>query len=198
MLQNPPKYNMNYISDFLAIRNASNGTSASSLVAPQQNNTSIGTECDLDEMQLERINATTGKSFTIASILGLKKKNVINSNQCPMSSKSKEVNAINLSLNQNYSMHKSAFSSIDPENRLLPNRIPLPFSHHHMPSPTHIQHHPSTHFNQQNNNNNNLHVANHNQASALQSLQQQFHSKNSQSFSHFHNNKEQRNNKSGK
>lgn len=192
---------MNYISNFLAIRNASNGTSASSPATPQlnNNNTSIGgSQCDLDETQLERINATTGKSFTIASILGLKKKNISNSNQSPMGSKSKEVNAINLSLNQNYSMHKSAFSSIDPENRLLPNRVPLPFSHH-MPSPSHIQHHPSTHFNQpNNNNNNNFHITNNNQASALQSLQQQFHSKNSQSFSHFQNNKEQRNNKSGK
>lgn len=190
---------MNYISNFLAIRNASNATSASSPApaAPQQNN-SIGTDCDLDETQLKRINATTGKSFTIASILGLKKKNATNPNESSMNSKSKEMNAINLSLNQNYSLHKSAFCSIDSENRLLPNRVPLPFSHHHMPSPSHIQHHPSTHFNQQNNNNNNLHVANHNQASALQSLQQQFHSKNSQNFSHFHNNKEQRNNKSGK
>lgn len=190
MLQNSPKYNMNYISNFLAIRNASNGTSVPSPAAPQQNNVSIGSECDLNETQLERINATTGKSFTIASILGLKKKSIANSNQ------SKEVNAINLSLNQNYSMHKSAFSSIEPENRLLPNQIPIPFSHHHMLSPSHMQHHPLTHFNQQNNKNNNFHVTNHNQASALQSLQQQFHSKNSQRLSHFHNNKEQRN-KSG-
>lgn len=189
---------MNYISNFLAIRNAANGTTLtpSPISQTQLQTNSLSSDCDLDETQIERINASTGKSFTIASILGLKKKSATIPNQSPANTKSKELNAINLSLNQNYPLHKSAFSSIDPENRLLPNRIPLPFQHHHLQTPSHMQHHPNAHFNQPNNNNNNLHVTNHNQASALQSLQQQFHSKNTQSFSHFHN-KEQRN-KNGK
>lgn len=195
MLQNP-KYNMNYISNFLAMRNAASGNTSlpqSPIINPQQTNHSIGSELDLDETQLERLNATTGKSFTIASILGLKKKNGVNNLEAG-NPKQKELNAMNLSIhnNQNYPMHSKTFGNIDADNRLLQNRIPLNFAHHHLqghPQPPHF-YQPTNSTN--NNNNNNINTANHNGTSALQSLQQQFHSKNNPNFPPFHG-KEQRN-----
>lgn len=197
MLQNP-KYNMSYISNFLAIRNATSANSQlpqSSNIGTQQSNTSFGAECDLDETQLERLSASAGKSFTIASILGLKKKNTSASPDAP-NQKQKELNAMNLSIhnNQNYQIHNKTFGNIDADNRLLQNRIPLAFAHHHLQG-SHAHPQPS-HFYQPNNvnsnNNNNLNTANHNGASALQSLQQQFHAKNTPNFPTFHG-KEQRN-----
>lgn len=194
MLQNP-KYNMSYISNFLAIRNAANGNTAlpqSPMSGTHQPNSVIGPECELDETQLERLSASTGKSFTIASILGLKKKNQATNNLETGSAKQKELNAMNLSIhnNQNYPMHNKPFGNIDNDNRLLQNRIPLAFAHHHLqgshPQPPHF-YQPSNNIN-----NNNINTANHNGTSALQSLQQQFHSKNSSNFPPFHG-KEQRN-----
>lgn len=196
MLQNP-KYNMNYISNFLAIRNAANANPSlpqSAIINTQQsNNNSLGSECDLDETHLERINATTGKSFTIASILGLKKKNPP-PNPETGNQKQKELNAMNLSIhnNQNYPMHNKTFGNIEVDNRLLQNRIPLAhFAHHHLqgshPQPPHF-YQPTNNTN----NNNNLNTANHNNNSALQSLQQQFHSKSGPNFTPFHG-KEHRN-----
>lgn len=198
MLQNP-KYNMSYISNFLAMRNtAANNPSLpqSSIINTQQTNNIIGPECDLDETQLERLSASTGKSFTIASILGLKKKNGSN-NMETGNPKQRELNAMNLSIhnNQNYQMHTKSFGNIDADNRLLQNRIPLAFAHHHLQG---SHGHPQTpHFyqptnNATNNNNNSLSAANHNGTSALQSLQQQFHAKNNPNFSPFHG-KEHRN-----
>lgn len=197
MLQNP-KYNMSYISNFLAIRNATSANSQlpqSSNIGTQQSNSSFGAECDLDETQLERLSASAGKSFTIASILGLKKKNASASPDAP-NQKQKELNAMNLSIhnNQNYQIHNKTFGNIDADNRLLQNRIPLAFAHHHLQG-SHAHPQPS-HFYQPNNvnsnNNNNLNTANHNGTSALQSLQQQFHAKNTPNFPTFHG-KEQRN-----
>lgn len=197
MLQTPPKYNMNYISNFLAMRNAPMPTSSKS---PNR------IDCDVDETQLDKFNANNGKSFTIASILGLKKKaaGTVNVEQCD--GKAKELNAINLSIHnaQNFPPvpNKPSFNVID-DTRFLPNRIPLGFAHHHMQTPTAHGQHPSTatHFypnmnNVNNNNNNNLMNMNHNGTSALQSLQQQFHTKSNQAFAPFHG-KEQRNNKNG-
>lgn len=200
MLQNP-KYNMSYISNFLAIRNAANGNTSlpqSQMSGTHQPNGAIGPECELDETQLERLSASTGKSFTIASILGLKMKNqAANNVETTGNTKQKELNAMNLSIhnNQNYPIHNKPFGNMDTDNRLLQNRIPLSFAHHHLQgSHGHSQ---PPHFyqptnNMNNNNNNNLNTANHNGTSALQSLQQQFHSKNSPSFPPFHA-KEQRN-----
>lgn len=200
MLQNP-KYNMNYISNFLAIRNATTNPNASLLpqspqiLGPQQTNTnSIDTDCELDETQLEKLGASAaGKSFTIASILGLKKKNA----EAGQNQKPKELNAMNLSIhnNQNFQqLQNKTFGSIDVDNRLLQNRIPLTFAHHHLQNPN--AHQQSPHFypqpnnvsnNNNNNNNNNLSVTNHNgAASALQSLQQQFHTKSGSNFPPFH------------
>lgn len=198
MLQNP-KYNMSYISNFLAIRNATNANASHpqpQIINAQQMNSSIGSECDLDETQLEKLSASAGKSFTIASILGLKKKNAA-ANPESGNSKQKELNAMNLSIhnNQNYQMQNKPFGNIDADNRLLQNRIPLAFAHHHLQG-SHPHQQPP-HFyqpnnNANNNNNNNLNTANHNGTSALQSLQQQFHAKNSPNFTPFHG-KEQRN-----
>lgn len=202
MLQNP-KYNMNYISNFLAMRNATTNANASSLpqspqiLGPQQTNTnSIDADCELDATQLEKLGASAaGKSFTIASILGLKKKNAATVNaEAGQNQKPKELNAMNLSIhnNQNFPLQNKAFGSIDVDNRLLQNRIPLTFAHHHLQNPN--AHQQTPHFYPQpnnvssnNNNNNNLSVANHNgAASALQSLQQQFHTKNGSNFPPFH------------
>lgn len=203
MLQNP-KYNMSYISNFLAIRNAANGSNSlpqSPMSGTHQPNNAIGPECELDETQLERLSASTGKSFTIASILGLKKKNQAANSLESGNAKQKELNAMNLSIhnNQNYPMHNKPFGNIDTDNRLLQNRIPLTFAHHHLQGSHGHQQPP--HFyqptnNMNNNNNNNLNTANHNGTSALQSLQQQFHTKNSPNFPPFHG-KEQRS-KNGK
>lgn len=192
MLQNP-KYNMNYISNFLAMRNTATSNASlpqSSIITTQQANNIIGTECELDETQLERLSASTGKSFTIASILGLKKKNGSN-NMETGNQKQRELNAMNLSIhnNQNYQMHT--------DNRLLQNRIPLAFAHHHLqgshghPQAPHF-YQPTNNSANNNNNNNNLNAANHNGTSALQSLQQQFHAKNNPNFQPFHG-KEHRN-----
>lgn len=198
MLQNP-KYNMNYISNFLAMRNtANNNASQSPIINTQQTNNIIGSECDLDETQLERLSASTGKSFTIASILGLKKKNGSNNLEAG-NQKQKELNAMNLSIhnNQNYQIHAKTFGNIDADNRLLQNRIPLAFAHHQLqglhghPQAPHF-YQPTNNTNNNNNNNNSLNTTNHNGTSALQSLQQQFHSKNNPNFPPFHG-KEHRN-----
>lgn len=204
MLQNP-KYNMNYISNFLAIRNATANTNPSSLpqspqiLGPQQTNTH-DTECELDETQLEKLGASAaGKSFTIASILGLKKKNAAsnaNSESGGQNQKPKELNAMNLSIhnNQNFQLQNKTFGNIDVDNRLLQNRIPLTFAHHHLQNPNahqqtpHFYPQPNNNVSNNNNNNNNLSVTNHNgtTASALQSLQQQFHRKSGSNFAPFH------------
>lgn len=199
MLQNP-KYNMSYISNFLAMRNSAGGNSPhQAAMIGQQHSNVMGSDCDLDETQLERLSASTGKSFTIASILGLKKKNAA-ANAEAANPKQKDLNAMNLTIHnsQSYQMHNKTFGGIDADNRLLQNRIPLAFAHHHLQgSHGHPQappfYQPTNAPN--NNNNNNLNTANHNGTSALQSLQQQFHSKNTSSFPPFHA-KEQRN-KSG-
>lgn len=185
---------MNYLSNFLAMRNSTLPPSPQSL-----NNI---TECDLDETQLEKFNASSGKSFTIASILGLKKKSSTAMSSDPLDSKSKELNAINLTMHNSHSYQlqsKSSFNVVESENRFLQNRIPLAFAHHHLQSSSHAQNHANAaHFYQtvnnnsnNNNNNNNLLTVNHNGSSALQNLQHQFHPKNNQSFSSFHG-KEQR------
>lgn len=187
------------------MRNATTNVSASSLpqspqiLGPQQTNTnSIDTDCELDETQLEKLGASAaGKSFTIASILGLKKKNAATTNsEAGQNQKPKELNAMNLSIhnNQNFQLQNKAFGGIDVDNRLLQNRIPLSFAHHHLQNPN--AHQQAPHFypqpnnvsnNNNNNNNNNLSVTNHNgAASALQSLQQQFHAKGGSNFPPFH------------
>lgn len=204
MLQNP-KYNMSYISNFLAIRNATNANVTlphSQLTGTPQTNNSIDMECELDETQLEKLSASAGKSFTIASILGLKKKNAA-TNSDATHQKPKELNAMNLSIhnNQNFQMQNKTFGSIDVDNRLLQNRFPLTFGHHHLQNPN-APHQPP-HFyqtpnNVNNNNNNNLSVTNNNGASALQSLQQQFHTKGSSNFSSFHAKEQHQRNKNGK
>lgn len=194
---------MSYISNFLAIRNATNANASlpqPPIINTPQMNSSIGSECDLDETQLEKLSASAGKSFTIASILGLKKKNS-SINADTGNAKQKELNAMNLSIhnNQNYQMHNKSFGNMEADNRLLQNRIPLAFAHHHLQgSHAHPQPPPFYQPNNgtNNNNNNNLSTANHNGTSALQSLQQQFHAKNNPNFTPFHG-KEQRN-KSGK
>lgn len=201
MLQNP-KYNMSYISNFLAIRNAANANPSlpqSQILNAQHTNNAIETDCELDETQLEKLSASSaGKSFTIASILGFKKKNAPG-NLDATNQKPKELNAMNLSIhnNQNFQMHNKPFEA---DNRLLHNRIPL-FHHHHHHHLQGSHAHPQTsHFyqptanpNNNNNNNNNSTTANHNgTSSALQSLQQQFHVKNGPNFRPFHG-KEQRN-----
>lgn len=207
MLQNP-KYNMNYISNFLAIRNANTSHPQSQVLGTQKSNNSIDTDCELDETQLEKLGASAaGKSFTIASILGLKKKNAATNSEAG-SQKSKELNAMNLSIhnNQNFQLQNKTFGSIDVDSRLLQNRIPLTFNHHHLQNPSAHQQPP--HFYQtqnnvssnNNNNNNNLSVNNHNGASsALQSLQQQFHAKGGTNFPPFHGKEQQhQRNKNGR
>lgn len=200
---------MNYISNFLAMRNATVGNTT----MPMSSKSPHTIDCDVDATQLDKFNANShGKSFTIASILGLKKKSTptMSADESP-DANPKELNAINLSIHnaQNFPPmpNKSSFNVIDAETRFLPNRLPLAFAHHHMQATAaHAQHHQTPqHFypaisavnnNNNNNNNNNLMSLNHNGASALQSLQQQFHAKNNQQFTSFHN-KDQRNNKSG-
>lgn len=206
MLQNP-KYNMNYISNFLAIRNATNANASlpqSQILGTQQTNNSIDTECGLDETQFEKLSASAGKSFTIASILGLKKKNAATNSEAG-NQKPKELNAMNLSIhnNQNFQLQNKTFGNIDVDNRLLQNRIPLTFAHHHLQNPNVHQQPP--HFYQtpnnvsnNSNNNNNLSVANHNGASALQSLQQQFHTKSGSNFPPFHGKEQHQRNKNGR
>lgn len=207
MLQNP-KYNMNYISNFLAIRNATNANASlpqSQILGTQQTqHNSIDTECELDETQFEKLSASAGKSFTIASILGLKKKNAASTNlEAVGNQKPKELNAINLSIhnNQNFQLQNKTFGNIDVDNRL--HRLPLSFAHHHLQNPNAHQQPP--HFYQtpnnvsnNSNNNNNLSVANHNGASALQSLQQQFHPKNGSNFPPFHGKEQHQRNKNGR
>ncbi|XP_031626028.1 homeobox protein H2.0-like [Contarinia nasturtii] len=189
MLQNP-KYNMNYISNLLGIRNGNTTIQSSN------------SECDFDETQLERLTASSGgKSFTIASILGLKKKNAANNNVDTGNTKQKELNAMNLSIhnNQTYPMQSKTFSG-NGNMEVLQSRIPsMAFAHHHHHlQGSHGHPAPPPHFyqpinNANNKNNNNLGMANHNgTTSALQSLQQQFHSKSSPNFPPFHG-KEQRN-----
>lgn len=196
---------MNYISNFLAMRNAA----GASIPMPSASKSPHPIDCDVDETQLDKFNANTGKSFTIASILGLKKKSTatVATEHPPDGSRSKELNAINLSIHnaQNFPPvpTKAPFNVVDSDQRFMPNRIPLAFAHHHMQaSAVHGQHHSSApHFyggvnGANNNNNNNMMTMNHNGTSALQSLQQQFHAKNSQPFAPFHG-KEQRTNKHG-
>lgn len=202
MLQNP-KYNMNYISNFLAIRNATNANVTlpqSQIVGTPQTNNSIDMECELDETQLEKLGASAGKSFTIASILGLKKKNAA-ANSEAANQKPKELNAMNLSIhnNQNFQLQNKPFGSIDVDNRLLQNRIPLAFAHHHLQN-ANVPHQPPHFYQTPNNvnNNNNLSVANNNGASALQSLQQQFHTKSGSNFSSFHGKEQHQRNKNGR
>lgn len=207
MLQNP-KYNMNYISNFLAIRNATNANVTlpqSQILGAQQPNNSIDMECELDETQLEKLGASAGKSFTIASILGLKKKNAATTAAEAANPKPKELNAMNLSIhnNQNFQLQNKSFGSIEADNRLLQNRIPLTFAHHHLQNPN-AHHQPPPHFyqapnNVSNNNNNNLSVTNNNgAASALQSLQQQFHTKGGSNFPSFHGKEQHQRNKNGR
>lgn len=191
---------MTYISNFLAMRNAANAppTVPASAMTQPSNSANDADDC-LDETQLESMSTSTGKSFTIASILGLKKKNAAAAAaaanlESSSNVKSKELTVMNLSMhnNHNYPIHNKP--AVDVDNRLLTNRIPLAFAHHHH----HLQannppHHHPPHFyqNNSNNNNNNLHTTNQNGPSALQSLQQQFHAKSGQAFSTFHG-KEQR------
>lgn len=210
MLHNP-KYNMTYISNFLAIRNAANAPPSlptPPTTQPASGNSITDADCELDETQLESISTTTGKSFTIASILGLKKKQnaaaaaaaaVVNL-ETSSNLKPKELTVMNLSMHNhhNFQLHnKSTISDLEVDNRLLTNRIPLAFAHHHHQLQANNQSHQHTpHFYPNNNssnttNNNNLHTTNQNGPSALQSLQQQFHAKNNPAFSAFHG-KEQR------
>lgn len=202
MLQNPKYNSMNYLSNILAINSANGSTTLPQLPiigATQSSNT----ESDLDETQFERLTASTsGKSFTIASILGLKKKNTVNNNLDVGNSKQKELNAMNLSIHNNrtYSMQTKPLngnSGIEADNRLGQNRMSMVFptlqgSRGYLPPPSHFF--PTINNNPINNNNNNLNTVNHNgnnNATALQNLQQ-FHSKNSQNFPTFHG-KEHRN-----
>lgn len=201
MLHPPPKYTMNYISNFLAIRNAATASSVAPSSPSNNANHSNEINCDLDETQLDSINGTTGsKSFTIAAILGLKKKNAAAAVAAAIdqTQKSKEMSVMNLSTNLNIhnqqhqhmmpaiSHHiKGTFNNFDNVNdtRLMPNRIPLAFGQHI--NQHHHTHH-NSHFLSNNNNNNNNHTINSNATSALQSLQQQFHQKNNQNLGSFH------------
>lgn len=248
MLHPPSKYNMNYLSNFLAIRNAATASStmptmqnASSSSSPpplpppppptssQQSPLSLPSplhhskSTDLDETQLNTISSSAGvKSFTIAAILGLKKKNAAAAAAvAAMDSvhhKPNDLTVMNLSMHNN-SLHmnqtthnllqhtqhpslKTAFTAYDTstDTRSLTNRLQLGFGQHLNTMPHHQASH-MAHFHgtngtnhNNNNNNNNNHSQNNNNnsgsnttpngnsnnvASALQSLQQQFHPKNS-------------------
>lgn len=200
MLQPPPKYNMNYLTNFLAMRNAA----ANAQTNPVEMTRSSPSANDIvDETQLASMNGNT-KSFTIAAILGLKKNATTNSEQIP-STKQRELSVMNLSMhnvggtnhcstsnNSHISTHqtpmKFGFNAYDAsaaaiaaanaaaDNRLLGTRIPFPhhLSAHHHHSASHL-----SPFHGANNNNNGKHAINVNSSSALQSLQQQFHHKNS-------------------
>lgn len=192
MLHHQSKYNMTYISNFLAIRNVAATTSSvpsppSSLVAHSND-----VDCITDETELDSINGATGKSFTIAAILGLKKKNAA---ACAAAAaldtqpKNKELTVMNLSMHNNQhltqtqSHHmRAALNNYDgvSDARLLANRIPIPFCHH---NPNHSNSHHHSHYLSNNNNN---HTTNNNQTSALQTLHQQFHQKSNQNLSPFH------------
>lgn len=162
---------------------------------------------DLDETHLETISGSTGaKSFTIAAILGLKKKNAAAAAVASMDSphKPNDLTVMNLSMHnsnlhmnqaahnllqqsQNLSQHplKTAFNAYESaaDTRLLTNRLQLGFGQHLNSVPQHLAHFHGTNGTNNNNsntnNNNNTYTANSNAASALQSLQQQFHQKNS-------------------
>lgn len=222
MLHPPSKYNMNYLSNFLAIRNAA--TASSSM--PPTPLTPPKTNADLEDTQLETISGSAGaKSFTIAAILGLKKKSAAAAAVAAMDSphKPNDLTVMNLSMHnntlhmnqaahnllqqsQNLSQHplKTAFNAYDnsADTRLLTNRLQLGFGQHLNSVP----HHPTQHLNHfhgtngtnnnssNTNNNNNTYTANSNAASALQSLQQQFHQKNSA----FHATNKEQKHKNGK
>lgn len=229
MLHPPSKYNMNYLSNFLAIRNAATATSSlpSSLSAsppPLLQPQPPKSNAEYDETQLDTISGSAGaKSFTIAAILGLKKKSAAAaavaamdtpqhksnggaSHGCDMGARirlrSGAVCDLGTELHMNHATHnllqqsqnlsqhplKAAFSAYEnsADTRLLTQ---LGFGQHLNAMPQHPTQH-LTHFHgtngtnnnnnsNSNNNNNNAYTANGNAASALQSLQQQFHQKNS-------------------